>query len=271
MASDDEGRARVKARVDSVPDLESTDTTTWGGSSAPPVIVEADAEESIDDTLVLPSEPGLDSDLDGDGDGVAAAGIAIDASGDGTVDEDNLATVVTSEPLRSAKVPLAPSSSLRPMLLERIQPSLGRGERLRLDATHWKMSLGRGEQSDLRLYTESASREHALIAGDEAGNWVLTPAEGKSVSIDGEDIAEAIVLEVGMNIILGRDHLRCVSEGVERADMNHRARANGSDDRRKSKDAGAARRSNGSRLGWWVIGLCALTGIALIVYSVLGG
>ena len=113
----------------------------------------------------------------------------------------------------------APSSSLHPMLLERIEPSLGRGERLRLDAAHWRVSLGRAEESDIRLYTASASREHATIAGNERGEWVLTLASGKSVLIDGEITTEPIVLEVGMNIILGQDHLRCVTEGLARREM----------------------------------------------------
>jgi hypothetical protein len=113
----------------------------------------------------------------------------------------------------------APSSSLHPMLLERIEPSLGRGERLRLDAAHWRVSLGRAEESDIRLYTASASREHATIAGNERGEWVLTLASGKSVLIDGEITTEPIELEVGMNIILGQDHLRCVTEGLARGEM----------------------------------------------------
>ena len=115
--------------------------------------------------------------------------------------------------------PLAPRSSLHPMLLERIEPSLGRGERLRLDASHWKLSLGRAEESDIRLYTASASREHAVIAGNQAGEWVLTLAAGKSVLIDGELTTQPVVLEVGMNIILGQDHLRCVTEGLARGEM----------------------------------------------------
>ena len=45
---------------------------------------------------------------------------------------------------------------------------------------------------------------------------MLTPATGRSVLIDGESLAEPVVLEVGMNIILGQDHLRCVTEGLDR-------------------------------------------------------
>jgi hypothetical protein len=129
------------------------------------------------------------------------------------------------------------------------------------------MSLGRAEHSDLRLYTASASREHASITGDEAGNWVLTPAEGKSVSIDGDVVSQPIVLEVGMNIVLGGDHLRCVTEGLEPGQMNARTGADGFDEPGKTP----AGRPHGLSLGWWAIALCALTGIGLILYSVFGG
>ena len=178
---------------------------------------------------------------------------------------DSMATIISpASPPRVAKVPLAPSSSLRPMLLERIEPSLGRGERLRLDASHWKLSLGRAEHSDLRLYTASASRDHALIAGDEAGNWVLTPASGKSVKIDGEAVSEPVVLEVGMNIVLGGDHLRCVSEGLDRNEMKAPTAVDGFDE-------GGAGRSGRSSLAWWLIGLCAAIGVGLILYATFGG
>ena len=102
-------------------------------------------------------------------------------------------------------------SSLQPIMLERIEPSLGRGERLLLDASKRKLSVGRAEANDLRLYTASASREHAVIVGNDDGEWVLTPSAGKSVLIDGEITTEPVVLEVGLNIILGQDHLRCVA------------------------------------------------------------
>jgi hypothetical protein len=104
-----------------------------------------------------------------------------------------------------------PGSSLQPILLERIEPSLGRGERLLLDASKRKLSVGRAESNDVRLYTASASREHAVIAGNDDSEWVLTPSAGKSVMIDGEITTEPVVLEVGLNIILGQDHLRCVA------------------------------------------------------------
>jgi hypothetical protein len=111
-------------------------------------------------------------------------------------------------------------SSLQPMMLERIEPSFGRGERLCLDAPDRKLSVGRAEASDVRLYTASASREHAVISGNEAGEWILTPSAGKSVLVDGEITTEPVLLEVGLNIILGQDHLRCVAGDLARGGMS---------------------------------------------------
>lgn len=171
-------RAAPKVEVPPA-DLDHGDTTTWGASAPPPLIVD-DAEPE---------------------------------------DVDEAETVVTRVE-RVPTVPLAPSSSLRPLLLERIEPSLGRGERIRLDASQWQLTLGRGEDSTVRLYTASASRVHASIAGNEAGEWVLVPADGTSVLIDGAPTNESVVLEVGMNIILGQDHLRCSEEGLARRETS---------------------------------------------------
>ncbi|MCR9097991.1 MAG: FHA domain-containing protein [bacterium] len=158
---------------------------------------------------------------------------------------------------------IAPSAALHPMLLERIEPSLGRGERLRLDAAHWHVRIGRAEHNDLRLYTASASREHAVIAGNEAGEWILTPVGGKSVSIDGTPTEEPVELEVGMNLVLGGDHLRCVTEGLEREEMAAPTAADG------LSAEGAPRR--GGRASWIAIGLVAALGIGLIAYAWFAG
>jgi hypothetical protein len=150
--------------------------------------------------------------------------------------------------------PLVSSSSLHSMLLERIEPSLGRGERLRLDASRPKVSLGRAEENDVRLYTASASREHAVIAGSEEGDWVLTLSAGKSVLIDGEMTTEPVVLEVGMNIILGQDHLRCVTEGLGPREMAAQTAVD------RSVDHGSLgiRGLNGQLgVAWWAIGVVA--------------
>ena len=210
---------------------DASDTTTWGGAAAPAVIEDEDA------TVVSPIP---DSD------------------------PDNTETLITPLPVDAPpSAPIAPSSSLRPLLLERIEPSLGRGERLRLDATHWNVSLGRAEESYVRLYTASASRDHATIAGNEKGEWVLTPAPNKSVLIDGESISEDIVLEVGTNIVLGQDHLRCVAEGLDRAASAAATVADGF----KDPDGGGNRRVIVIGL---VLGAATLIGIAWAFFALRG-
>ncbi|MBB82797.1 MAG: hypothetical protein CL931_03185 [Deltaproteobacteria bacterium] len=164
-----------------------------------------------------------------------------------------------SPPERDPRSVIVPSVALPPMLLERIEPSFGRGERLRLDAAHGYVRIGRAEHNDLRLYTAAASREHAVIAGNEAGEWVLTPAEGKSVSIDGDPTGEPVELEVGMNLIFGGDHLRCVREVRQR---DHMAVATA------SEGLPRANASPGSgRTGWFVIGAIAALGLGLITFA----
>jgi hypothetical protein len=188
--SDDssEDKAKKSLPPSSTPSPSDPSVTTTWTHSPPPVIIE-DEEETVVSAMPARPEP-LPEDFE---------------------------TLVAPLPVKaSPSTAIAPSASLRPMLLERIEPSLGRGERLRLDAAQWQVSLGRAQESDIHLYTASASRVHASIAGNESGEWVLTPETGKTVLIDGEGVAQPVVLEAGMNIVLGQDHLRCVDEGLER-------------------------------------------------------
>ncbi len=134
-----------------------------------------------------------------------------DESGEGG--EEEMETLVVGAP--SVSRPVAAPSVPRSLSLERIAPSLGRGERVRLDPSAPRISLGRAEANDIRLYTDSASRQHASIEADGSGRWVLIPAPGKSLEIDGEATSTPVVLEVGMNLVLVRDHLRCVAEGID--------------------------------------------------------
>lgn len=158
-----------------------------------------------------------------------------------------------------------------PMWLERIEPSLGRGERLRLDAAQEKVSLGRAEDSDVRLYTVSASREHALIAANTQGQWILTPVAGKSVLVDGQIATQPVMLEVGLNIILGQDHLRCVAEeDVPRRSAARAAPASfkGSFDRIFQDLLCSSGRLKGpGELGWWAIGVVATIGIGWVLFA----
>jgi len=157
------------------------------------------------------------------------------------------------------------------MLLERIEPALGRGERVRLDRSHRKFSLGRAEQSDIRLYTASASRAHAVISDDEAGAWVLTVEDGKSVSIDGERTTEPIVLEAGLNIILGQDHLRCVIEGPGMREMVSQKAVDVVTDPVESNSLAMRRWDGRAGARRWPIVVIVAVGIGLISFALLRG
>jgi hypothetical protein len=225
------------------------DTTTWAGSAGAPML-----SDEFTAPVPLPVRP----DASG-----AASDLAPDPSADAA------ATVVAAVeapyepelgPITDTGGTIPPSSALHPMLLERIEPSLGRGERLRLDAAHWRVQLGRADENNVRLYTASASRVHAEIAGNEAGEWVLTPGPGKSVKVDGDPVSEPIVLEVGMNLIMGGDHLRCVTEGLARDDMAARTTSDA------FEEAGLRSGPLGIAWSWWLIG-----GIALVSAALIGG
>lgn len=169
--------------------------------------------------------------------------------------------VPNAETLADSETAIAPSAALPSLILERIEPSLGRGERLRLDAARWPVRIGRAERNDLRLYTASASREHAVITGSPEGSWILTPAEGKPVSIDGDPTEEPVELEAGMNLVFGGDHLRCLAD-VPLRDASTAAAGAGPE---------AARSGRGGRASWIAIGAIAALGSGLIAYAWLTG
>mgnify|MGYP002637526885 CR=1 FL=1 len=254
------------------------DTTTWAGRAGPPILIDEptapvplpvrpDASGAASDLAPDPSldaekeatvlaEPSVEAEIEVE---EGEAGFAPDAM-------DESPTILLPpdtelEPSTDTRGTIPPSSALHPMLLERIEPSLGRGERLRLDAAHWQVQLGRADENEVRLYTASASRVHAEIAGNEAGEWVLTPGPGKSVKVDGEPVSEPIVLEVGMNLIMGGDHLRCVTEGLARDDMAARTSSDAFEE--------AALQSGplGMAWSWWLIGGIALVGVVLIGFA----
>lgn len=122
---------------------------------------------------------------------------------------DEAATSI-SEPASIAGRPSNRKHPLQSMWLERIDPSFKRGEQIRLDPGTRRVRVGRAESNEIRLYTGSTSREHAIIEANEAGDWVLIPLEGKNVHVDGDLVSEPMILEAGMNLVLGADHLRCV-------------------------------------------------------------
>ena len=94
------------------------------------------------------------------------------------------------------------------LVLLRMEPSLHRGEVVTLDAAGGTLSMGRALESAVRLYTATASRSHARLRPSSEG-WTIEPEPGCRVSIDGDPTEEGVALELGMNLMLGGDHLRC--------------------------------------------------------------
>lgn len=199
------------------------DTTTWATLSPPPVI--------RDEASPAPGE----------------------------ADADEMETVVVESAAIATRVSVAPAP--QPICLERIAPSFGRGERLRLDPSAPRITLGRAEGNEIRLYTDSASRQHASIEGGPSGGWILTPVPGRSVVIDGEPITTPIVLEMGMNLVFGRDHLRCVAEGIDERAAAKTA-AEGLSDPPETRLRGFGLRSG--RIGWLIA--LVLFGSGLLFY-----
>lgn len=231
-------------------------------------------EERTQPTATRSGRTSAETSPDPDGSGLDEETIVIVESESTVVDlpdVDGTETIVTAAQQNlTSGARFAPSSSLRPLLLERIEPSLGRGERIRLDASHRKRSLGRAEESDVRLYTASASREHAVISGNAAGEWVLTLATGKSVLIDGEMTTESVVLEAGMNIILGQDHLRCVTERPGRREMAAETAADAFKDPVDSKSRMLRFWAGRSSAGRWTIAVLAAVAAGSILFALLG-
>jgi hypothetical protein len=100
-----------------------------------------------------------------------------------------------------------------PILLERIEPSFGRGERIPLARGASILRIGRAKSSDIQLFTATASREHAILRRDASGQWQIAPVGETRLLIDGEPTATPTPLEVGMNFVMGGDQLRCVATG----------------------------------------------------------
>ena len=81
------------------------------------------------------------------------------------------------------------------------------------------------------------------------------------MKVDGDPVSEAIVLEVGMNLIMGGDHLRCVTEGLARDDMAARTTSDA------FEEAGLRSGPLGIPWSWWLIGGIALVGAARIGFA----
>ena len=138
-----------------------------------------------------------------------------------------------------------------------------------LDSSRARFSVGRAEHNDIRLYTASASREHAVIECNDTGEWILTPAGGKTVGVDGEEERVPVVLEPGLNLVMGGDHLRCLDEehagGVRAPETNIEAFDDGAPPSARSGGA------NKMTPFWWIVSCLALAGVGLILFALLGG
>jgi hypothetical protein len=92
--------------------------------------------------------------------------------------------------------------------LQRMQPP-GRSDIISLARTHYL--IGRLPSCDLRLYSQTASREHAQLTTRE-GRWYLTPVAGKSVLVNGTPVKEEVPLTHKMRIQFGGDELLYLDE-----------------------------------------------------------
>jgi hypothetical protein len=92
--------------------------------------------------------------------------------------------------------------------LQRMQPP-GRSDIVNLDRAHYLM--GRLPSCDLRLYSQTASREHAQLTVRD-GRWYLTPVAGKVVLVNGTQVKEEVPLTHKMRLQLGGDELLFLDE-----------------------------------------------------------
>ena len=71
--------------------------------------------------------------------------------------------------------------------------------------------LGRALECEVRLFSASASRQHARIEQRPDG-WYLIPMEGKRVIVDGRILDGEVMLEAGMRLGLGDDEIVVVDQ-----------------------------------------------------------
>jgi hypothetical protein len=92
--------------------------------------------------------------------------------------------------------------------LQRLSPLQHRGERLLLDAGQTRQQVGRSRRCAIRLYSSSASREHAELVLSAEGEWLLSPSPGRTVLADGGPIEGACELCEGLQLAFGDDRFR---------------------------------------------------------------
>jgi hypothetical protein len=118
---------------------------------------------------------------------------------------------------------LLPSSQRVAARLQRTKPA-GRSEVVPLQ--HGQYLLGRGRTADIRLYSETASREHARLLYRDA-RWYLEPMRGKVVVVDGANVREEIALGSKTHLQFGGDEVLFLDEGGDDTQVSARAGARG--------------------------------------------
>jgi hypothetical protein len=73
--------------------------------------------------------------------------------------------------------------------------------------------IGRAVTCDIRLFSDTASREHARLLR-RADAWVLVPSEGKMVLANGTVVRDEVRLENRMLLQLGGDQLRVIDQAA---------------------------------------------------------
>jgi hypothetical protein len=125
---------------------------------------------------------------------------------------DPLRGRAASDEERTVILPRKTASTLR---LKRVAPS-SQAEMLTLERPN--LVLGRGHGCDVKLFTPTASREHARIWFED-GQWKIAAMERKSLYVDGVRQAQREVrLRNGMKLRLGDDELVVAEAGGAAAD-----------------------------------------------------
>lgn len=101
--------------------------------------------------------------------------------------------------------------------LVRMAPSQREGERIPLETAKGAYRVGRSVDCDIRLFSPTASREHAQLRRDECGRWLLERSPGREVLADGEPIEGSCELCEGLSLVMGSDRLVCRSPAADEA------------------------------------------------------
>lgn len=138
------------------------------------------------------------------------------------------------------------AQAVPPARMQRMAPP-GRSDVVNLDRTHFLM--GRLPSCDFRLYSQTASREHAQLTARD-GHWYLTPVAGKVVLVNGSPVKEEVPLTHKMRLQLGGDELIFLDES-------------GATEVREAAPAGTTAAFGDVR---WIALVVALVALALVVW-----